>query len=163
MVKRLDDKAATNGPGAPDAPGLEVIEHVGIALWRAAWHWREQMRAEMAARGHVWHLGARGELMSHIGPSGRSQAELSAASGLSKQAVQQLVDQLEVDGVVSRVPDPADKRAKRVELTELGLADFELRTVIKRQIEERYRKRIGKKRFAKLMRDLAVLVEEEPG
>ena len=55
--------------------------------------------------------------------------------GVSKQAVQQLVDQLEAQHVVRRVADPADKRARRVELTALGLADFAERNRVKRAIE----------------------------
>ena len=47
----------------------------------------------------------------------RSQTALTAASGLTKQAVQQLLDQLETQGVLTRVPDPADRRAKRIALT----------------------------------------------
>lgn len=159
IVKRLDEKAQNEDVELAETADLEVIEHVGIALWRAALDWRAQFRAEMAARGHDWHLGARGEVLSHIGPSGRSQADLTNLSGLSKQAVQQLVDQLEADGVLTRVSDPDDRRAKRVELTALGRADFKLRNEVKRQVEEKYRERIGKKRFAKLMRDLAMLVD----
>lgn len=129
MVKQLDD--------------IESIEHVGIALWRAATAWRTRFREEMARRGYPWHLGAAGEVLAHLGPSGISQAVLAQRMGMSKQAVQQLVDRLEAQGVVARVDEPADRRARRVVLTALGLEDFAERNRVKRAIEADYREQLG--------------------
>lgn len=138
MVKNLDEQ------------DLESIDHVGIALWQAATAWKARFRQAMADAGYPWHLGARGELLQHIGPSGRSQAELATASGMTKQAVQQLVDQLEAEGVLVRVSDPDDRRAKRVELTELGRRDFAMRNRVKRDIEADYKTLLGAEGFAAL-------------
>jgi DNA-binding MarR family transcriptional regulator len=115
------------------------------------------MQHEMAARGYPWHLVARGEVLAHLGPSGISQAALTERMGLSKQAVQQLLDLLEADGVIAREPDPIDKRARRVVLTELGRRDFAERNVVKRAIEADYRQRLGNKLFNKLEKALAKL------
>jgi len=131
VVKQVDDS------------DLESIEHIGIALWRAATTWRTEFREEMAERGYAWHLSAAGEVLSHLGPSGISQAALTELMGVSKQAVQQLLDQLEEQGVVMRVVDPTDGRARRVVLTELGLKDFAERNRVKRAIEAKYRERLG--------------------
>jgi DNA-binding MarR family transcriptional regulator len=95
--------------------------------------------------------------LAHLGPSGISQAALAERMGLSKQAVQQLLDLLEADGVVAREPDPADKRARRVVLTELGLKDFAERNKVKRAIEADYCKRLGDKLFDNLEKALAEL------
>lgn len=140
---------------------LKLLDHIGIALHRAAADWRATFRAEMAVRGFPWHMAASGEVLAHLGPSGIAQTELTARMGLSKQAVQQLLDQLETDGVVRRESDPADKRAKRVVLTELGLADFAERNRVKQQIEERYRDKLGKKLFGKLEKALRKLAEPD--
>jgi DNA-binding MarR family transcriptional regulator len=148
LVKNLDDI------------GIESIDHIGIALWRAAQDWRETMRREMAARGYPWHLGARGDVLAHLGPSGISQAALTERMGLSKQAVQQLLDQLEADGVVQREADPADKRARRVVLTKLGLKDFVERNKVKLAIEADYRGRLGDRLFGKLEKALAKLAAD---
>ena len=144
MVKQLDEKATS-------------IEHIGIALWRAARDWRLRMGAEMAARGFPWHQTASGEVLAHLGPSGLSQTTLTARMGLSKQAVQQLVDQLEADGVVRREADPEDRRAKRVLLTELGLRDFAERNTVKLLIQAQYRERLGPALFDALDQALAAL------
>ncbi len=144
MVKRLDDNS---------------IDHIGFALWQAAADWKSRMRGEMARRGFPWHLGARGEVLAFLGPKGISQLELTEKMGLSKQAVQQLLDLLEADGVLRRVPDPADKRARRIELTELGLRDYAERAIVKQEIEESYRQKLGKKLFGKLVKALDQLRE----
>ena len=145
MVKQIDDME------------LQTIDHIGIGLHRAAENWRSSFRNEMAKRGFPWHLGASGEVLAHLGPSGLSQTVLTERMGLSKQAVQQLLDQLEAAGVVRREPDPADKRAKRVVLTDLGLRDFAERNRVKQEIEDAYRDRLGKKLFGKLQKALKEL------
>lgn len=144
-----------------DDKDLRTIEHIGVALHQAAADWRVTFRSEMAARGFPWHLGASGEVLAHLGPSGIAQTELAARMGLSKQAVQQLLDQLEADGVVRRETDPDDKRARRVVLTDLGLRDFAERNRVKQQIEESYRDKLGKKLFGKLEKALRKLAEPD--
>lgn len=148
MVKKTDDK------------DLKSIDHIGLALWRAAQLWRQRMAAEMAARGYPWHLEARGDVLSHLGPSGRSQTDLTTALGMSKQAVQQLIDQLETDGVVKRVTEPKDKRAKRIELTQLGLEDFAMRNKVKRAIGTEYQQKLGDAHFEALKIALTKLTED---
>lgn len=137
-----------------DEGGMGESAHIGVSLWQAAWAWRRAFAAEMAVRGFPWHKEARGEVLAHLGPSGRSQAELAAAMGMTKQAVQQLVDQLEADGVVRRVTDPSDKRARRVELTELGLKDYRARGMVKQMIEQRFRTKLGAESFDSLAKGL---------
>lgn len=53
-------------------------------------------------------------LFAHIDFAGTRLTELARRVGISKQAVAQLVDELETMGVVERVPDPADGRAKLI-------------------------------------------------
>lgn len=45
---------------------------------------------------------------------------LSERCGCVKSNITQLVDRLESDGLVQRIPDPADRRCIRAGLTELG-------------------------------------------
>lgn len=137
MVKILDENF---GRG-------EILDHVGIALWRAASVWRREMGERMAEAGYPWHNWAAGAVLANLGPDGIGQAKLTEQMGMSKQAVQQLVDQLEAAGVVRRVPDPEDRRARRIELTELGLEDMRVRNQVKRDIESRYRALLGEDAF----------------
>lgn len=59
-------------------------------------------------------------LFPHIDLEGTRLTELARRVGISKQAVGQLVDDLEAMGVVERSPDPVDGRAKRVCFTPRG-------------------------------------------
>jgi DNA-binding MarR family transcriptional regulator len=59
-------------------------------------------------------------------------------SKLTKQAVQQFLDELEVDGIVTRAIDPADKRV---------LEDV---VQAKRKIEAHYEKLVGKSALSSL-------------
>jgi DNA-binding MarR family transcriptional regulator len=60
-------------------------------------------------------------LLPHLDLEGTRLVDLAARVGVSKQAVGQLVDDLEAMGVVERVPDPEDGRARRVRFTRRGV------------------------------------------
>jgi DNA-binding MarR family transcriptional regulator len=119
--------------------------------------WRERYRQEMARRGFPWHLTAVGDLLDHLPPEGILQAALTSSTGLTKQAVQQSLDQLEKHGVLRREADPVDKRARRVVLTELGLRNLSERQIVLDQIEGSAKTTLGKKGARKLRKSLREL------
>lgn len=147
MVKHIDD----SHPLLPD--------HVGVDLWRAALAWRERLEGEMVRRGHAWYGDARGAVAASLDPRGMSQAELGRRMKLTKQAVQQLLDGLEADGIVKREPDPEDGRGKRVVYTKKGLAALEEAVKVKRAIEAEYRAKLGARGFDALVAALKKLAE----
>lgn len=59
-------------------------------------------------------------LFPHIELEGTRQTVLASRLGISKQGVGQLVDDLVAMGMVERVPDPDDARARRVCFTPSG-------------------------------------------
>jgi DNA-binding MarR family transcriptional regulator len=130
----------------PDTP----LDHIGWHLWRAARAWKAELVAGMVAAGHGWYAQARGNLLQHIGPEGLRQGDLADRAGLTKQAVQQFVDELAADGIVERQPDPADARARRVALTDAGRAAMRDADRIKQEIEDRWRSRLGDDGFTAL-------------
>jgi hypothetical protein len=75
--------------------------------------------------------------------------------------VEELVGVLghEPPGLVSRVPDPADGRAKKVVYTAKGLRAFEESRVRVARIEARWRRELGAKRWGELRRALLALTE----
>jgi DNA-binding MarR family transcriptional regulator len=99
-----------------------VPDHIGWTLWRATLAWRKDFVSAMAAAGHGWFAQARGNLLVYIGPEGIRQSDLAEKAGLTKQAVQQFVDELVRDGIVMRTTDETDARARRVRLTPSGEA-----------------------------------------
>lgn len=128
----------------------DLLDHIGLDLTAAARGWRRRLGAEMAARGHAWLAEARGGLVEHIGREGTSQLELTGRAGMSKQAVQQHLDDLAADGVLERVPDPADARRNLVRFTPLGLAALRDANAVKRDIERSYARILGAEGLARL-------------
>src|SRR4051812_49203336 len=59
-------------------------------------------------------------LLPHIDVEGTRISELARRLGVSKQAVSELIDDLEAAGVVKRSTDPDDARARRVAFTPRG-------------------------------------------
>lgn len=79
-----------------------------------------------------------GEL-HQAGPA--TQQRLASALRLQKSTVSRLVDQLEADGVVTRKPNPDDRRSVLVSLTRLGASraerlDDARRTLFSRLLDE---------------------------
>jgi len=96
-------------------------------------------------------------LLPHIALEGTRATELARAIGVSKQAIGQLVAELEDMGFVERVPDPSDGRAKLVRFTRRGrpwlLDGLKLLGEIEAELEEQ----IGARRMRDLHRALATL------
>ena len=61
-------------------------------------------------------------LFPYLDFDGLRLTDLAAKAGVTKQAVGQLVDDLAELGVVERVPDPDDRRAKRIRFSRRGYA-----------------------------------------
>ncbi len=140
MVKNIDDV---------EYPAL--IDHIGWQLWQASADWHAAFEQEMVAKGHGWYAEARGAVFRLIGPQGVRQSALQDQLRVSKQAVQQMLDQLEADNIIKRVMDCSDSRAKRVILTKSGLIAAHDANLAKRKIEDSIRRKLGDKLFEKLM------------
>ncbi len=82
-------------------------------------------------------------LFPHIALEGTRITELAEKLEISKQAVSQAVDELEQLGVVERVPDENDARAKLVRFTARGRAGLLDGLSILSALEDEYREKIG--------------------
>lgn len=140
-----------------DLPAL--LDHIGWDLFRAFAVWKNLFARKMSDRGCVWVSEARGALLQHIGPGGISQNMLVEKSGLTKQAVQQHLDDLTHDGILERVPDKQDARRKRVQLTPKGLESQIIANEVKMEIEAELRQMIGATRFEALVHALREIAE----
>lgn len=59
-------------------------------------------------------------VFENIDPDGTRLTVLASRAGVSHQAMGELVTELEQRGVVERIPDPSDRRARLVRLTDEG-------------------------------------------
>lgn len=64
-------------------------------------------------------------VFAQIDPQGSRLTELARRANITPQAMGELVDELEDLGYVTRQPDPTDRRAKLIVLTERGRAAVE--------------------------------------
>lgn len=85
---------------------------------------RERMLAALHEQGFKDLVPAHLIVLRYPGPDGRRPSEIAARSGMSKQALNYLLGQLETLGYLVREPDPDDHRSKRVRLTDRGREAF---------------------------------------
>jgi DNA-binding transcriptional ArsR family regulator len=81
---------------------------------------RERMLGALHAKGFTDLIPAHLIVLRWPGPDGLRPVESSAPAGLSKQALNYLLGQLEEGGYLERVDDPEDRRSKRVRVTKRG-------------------------------------------
>jgi DNA-binding MarR family transcriptional regulator len=96
------------------------------------------------------------------GPEGMRPSDLAARMRVTKQALNYLLGDLERLGYLERRPDPDDRRARRIAITDRGL---ELVPVIRGavvEIEREWAAALGKDRFAQL-RELLLELNEVVG
>ena len=129
---------------------------LGALLSDAQDAWRLTLTAALVKRNAAV-LGAGAELLAELTLSGISQSLLAERMGLTKQAVQQSLDQLEKLGLIRREPDPVDRRAKYVVLTEAGLVALETRRDAEKEAERLLKDTLGKKALKQLGKGLKKL------
>ncbi len=119
---------------------------------------RRRISAAMAARYGLTqsHMG----IFQHVDhpPEGTRQTELAERMQITKQALGELVDDMERRGMVERRPVPGDRRAKLVCLTDLGWEAHEYASEFGVGIEADWSRRMGEAKFAEL---IALLQELE--
>lgn len=98
---------------------LPIAGNLGHLLLKAARLYDAEAIRRVQQR-HPTVRSAHTGLMPHLDPEGTRPTVLAQRTGVSKQAIGQLVRDMEALGFVERVPDPADGRAKLVRLSEQG-------------------------------------------
>ena len=131
----------------------EDIEHyrrnnIGQALLDVAKDFQRAALDGFAVRGHRQLQAAHQSVVSFLSLDGTRLTELAARAGMTKQAMGQLVDEVERLGYVERIPDPSDGRAKIVRFTHKGRLLIKAGTEIGENIQARYATLIGEKKMA---------------
>ncbi len=91
---------------------------VNWLLHRVAQRFGEAVNAEALRHG----VGMRGQLVlsALCREGGRTQLALGAALALDKTTLTTVLDKLEADGLIRRLPDPRDRRVRIPEITDAG-------------------------------------------
>ena len=117
---------------------------------------QQRMLDDLRAAGFTDLVPAHFAVLRYPGPDGRRPSDLALELGMTKQAMNYLLGQLEQLGYLMREDDPDDRRSKRVHLTARGRA---LRRTIRAtvtDIEAELEQQLGKARYTQLR---ALLVE----
>jgi DNA-binding MarR family transcriptional regulator len=121
------------------------------ALLRMPWEVvRQRMLARLHERGfddlELPHLN----VLQYPGPAGARPSELAARLGMSKQALNYLLGELERLGYVKRRPDPDDLRSKRIVLTRRGSSVVPVIRQAVGDVERDWALELGLERYAQL-------------
>ncbi len=78
---------------------------------------------------------AQSRLMEVIQHTSRARwSDIATALGYSPRTITEALDALERDGLITRTPDPADRRAKTLRLTKKGTHDLAEAQVVRDQV-----------------------------
>jgi DNA-binding MarR family transcriptional regulator len=89
-------------------------------------------------------------VFQYPGPQGARPTELAARLGISKQALNYLLGELERLDYLERRPDPDDLRSKRVALTRRGTAAVHVIREAVGEVEAAWAEQLGPARFSQL-------------
>jgi DNA-binding MarR family transcriptional regulator len=98
-------------------------------------------------------------LFPHLDFDGVRLTDLAARVGVTKQAIGQLVDDLAALGMVERIADPADRRAKRIRFSRRGHAALMHGLGVLRDIEAALAATVGKRRMRELHETLRLVIQ----
>jgi DNA-binding MarR family transcriptional regulator len=91
-----------------------------------------------------------GCVFRHVQGDGMRLTELAERANVTKQSIGEIVDDLVARGYAQRIPDPEDRRAKLVCLTERGEAAQAFGLGLFGKLEKRWGERYGAERIAGL-------------
>ncbi len=121
---------------------------LAVLAARLASSTQQELFDGLRERGHHDVRQRHGPVIAFLDHDGVRATDLARLSGLHKQVVGRLVDELEELGIVARTPDPADRRAKLVVPTTKGVALVLDADEIVAGIESRHAQAVGRKTYA---------------
>jgi DNA-binding MarR family transcriptional regulator len=133
--------------------------HIGQLLV----HLTRQFQTELYTR--LVEAGIEGARVSHthvtayIKAEGSRLTDLATQARMTRPAMAELVDDLQRLGIVERKPDPTDRRAKLICLTDQGWAAMRTGHQIIADLEAHYAQLIGPHRFETMCQGMQALLD----
>lgn len=129
------------------------------ALLRMAWEELiDELFTKLAAAGFDDLRPVHRSIIRDILVEGLRPTELATRLGLSKQAVNDILRELEAKGYISLEPDPEDGRAKRIVVSDRGRRFTATAARLSRAVGRRWAAHVGERRFEvfeSVLRDIA--------
>ena len=120
-----------------------------------------EFRKELEEAGYADIRPTHGCVFRFVRDDGMRLTELARLAGMTKQSVGELVDDLVGLGYVERIPDPEDRRAKLICLTDRGIEAQRVGFGLLGEIEDRWAERFGAARVKQLRKLLEEAVSED--
>jgi DNA-binding MarR family transcriptional regulator len=127
---------------------------------------RARMLAALHQQGFTDLIPAHLIVLRYPGPDGLRPVDIATQVGMSKQALNYLLGQLEASGYIERVEDRDDQRSKRVRVTERGWAAGKVMRTAVAEVEEEFAQAFGSKdleALRTLLTQLNVVLGPEEG
>ena len=118
---------------------------------------RDRMLAGLHQRGYTDLIAAHLNVLQYPGPENQRPSELATQTRMTKQALNDLLGQLEQLLYLTRQEDNADQRSKRIHLTPRGHAAIKAIREIVLEVETEWEQKLGPGKFAQLHDLLAQL------
>lgn len=115
--------------------------------------------ARLAAAGFTGLRMRHSVLLNALGPDGGRITQLAAELGMTKQAMGEMIDDLESNGYLERTSDPSDRRARVIRFTAKGQDALAMAFEVIPAIEREYAERVGADRYLAAKRTIAELVD----
>lgn len=142
------------------AHGAEQAEQpsLGVLLFIPYRHMEQRILRAVTAAGHPITL-PQARVFQRIDPAGSRLTRIAESAQVTKQAAKFLIDQLERAGYLERSPDPTDRRARLVRITERGRDVIQIATREQGRIEAEWTAHLGPSATDRLRRTLVHLRE----
>jgi DNA-binding MarR family transcriptional regulator len=133
---------------------------IGQLLVRLLREFRHDLAAPRADAGYGDIRDPHMQIFGNVRVGGIRLTELADRAQLSLAATSELVNDLEDMGYLIRRPDPADGRAKLIDLTKRGRSAMAAAGDRVADIERRWSKLVGPKDFAQMSQTMQRLLDE---
>jgi DNA-binding MarR family transcriptional regulator len=160
MISHHDKIGASMSSGADHAlPGSSRDEqpNIGILLRDPFHEVVRRVTAGLAEAGFDDIRPAHTAVFQHIDAGGSRLTELAEQAQITKQSMGYLVDYLEQHGYVDRRPDPIDRRATLICVTERGWDQIRAALAIISTLEAEWKAQLGNHRMQQLREALTEL------
>src|SRR6185312_15986916 len=145
MTRKIPlDKELPGAAGDPSRIPLPALMELAVdAMWA-------DFRSALLEAGITDIRPTHGCVFRFLHGDGMRLTELASLAGLTKQSVGEIVDDLAGLGYLERYPDPTDKRAKLIRLTEKGLDAQRIGFSLFAKLEEDWAEAFGAGRIGAL-------------
>jgi DNA-binding MarR family transcriptional regulator len=135
--------------------GSPLVRLLGLATRQLATDLNDKLiEASVSDHRDSWN-----NVMPHIPPSGIRLTELAARANMTKQAMAELVAEIERRGYLRRTTDPADRRAKIIEFTDQGWAAVNAALAALSELEAEIVDRLGEPAVRQLRSTLLAILD----